>query len=200
VSLGADICHDELVVYASDADARKEATDYPISENQTARLREQCARKTAELEDDGVRGHTVRFSVTAWNQPPGLPDSIPRTGRISRGDVFDIGDRVRDGTLHAADLLAASFVWGWGTTGYGPRRYRDVCAAAGDQLESSLQHVLTEINKDPGTPDPSRATPTCTVGSTTRTGRHPGKSRGPGCMDSARRSSPSFCTSPHPMH
>jgi hypothetical protein len=51
-------------------------------------------------------------------------------------------------------LLAATFVWGWGTTGYGPGRYRAICAAAGDRLEPSLQRVLAEIHQDPGSPEP----------------------------------------------
>lgn len=143
-----------MVAYESDEQARQEAAAQLVSEDEVGRLHEQCRRKAAELGNDGVRGHTVNFSVTAWDEPPGLPGSVPRTGRISRGDVLDIGERVRDRTLCATDLLAASFVWGWGTTGYGPRRYRDIRVAAGDRLESSLQRVLAEINNDPGSPDP----------------------------------------------
>ena len=148
-----EVCHDGVVAYEGDEQAREEAAAHLVSEDEAERLREQCARKAAELGESGVRGHTVSFSVTAWDEQHGLPDGIPRTGRISRGDVLDIGERVRAAMLRATDLLAASFVWGWGTTGYGPRRYRDICAAAGDRLESSLQRVLAEINKDPGSPD-----------------------------------------------
>jgi Putative 8-oxoguanine DNA glycosylase OGG-like protein len=101
-----------------------------------------------------VRGHAVSFSAAAWDDPPGLPASVPRTGRIARGDVLDIGELVRDGKLGTTDLFAASFVWGWGSTGFGPRRYRDIVAAAGGRLEPSLQRALAVINKDPGSPDP----------------------------------------------
>jgi hypothetical protein len=142
------------VAYEFDEQARQEAAAHAANFDEVARLREQRTRKAAELGDDGVRGHAVSFSVTAWDEPPGLPDSVPRTGRISRGDVLHIGGRVRAGTLPAADLLAASFVWGWGTTGYGPRRYRGIRAAAGDRLESSLQRVLAEIHKGPGPSEP----------------------------------------------
>ena len=148
------MCHDDVVSYESDEQAQQEAAAHPVSEEEAGRLREQCARKAAELGDDGVRGHTVSFSVTAWGEPPGLPDSVPRAGRISRGDVLNIDQRLRAGTLPATDLLAASFVWGWGTTGYGPRRLRDISAAVGERLEPSLQRVLAEINQDPGSPDP----------------------------------------------
>jgi len=101
------------VTYEWDEQARKEAADYPVSEPDADVLRDQCTRKTAELGHHGVRGHTVSFSVTAWDEPPGLPTGVPRTGRISRGDVLDIGHQVRSRTLPAADLLAASFIWGW---------------------------------------------------------------------------------------
>jgi hypothetical protein len=170
-----------------------------VSEDEAARRRGQCARKAAEPGSDGVLGHRVRFSVTGWNEPSGLSASVPRTGWISRGDVLDIGERVRAGTLHAVDLFAACFVWVWDATGYGPRRYRDIRAAAGTRLEPSLHRVLAAIYKDRCSPDPpSRATPTCTAAATMRTGQRPDRSRGPGCMGSARRSSPSSCTSPRP--
>ena len=43
---------------------------------------------------------------------------------------------------------------GLGTTGYGPRRLRGICAAGGDRLEPSLQRVLEAVNQDPASPDP----------------------------------------------
>jgi hypothetical protein len=149
-----NVCHDGAMPYEFDEQARQEAADHPGSEAEAARLRDQCVRKAAELGEDGVRGDTIGFSLAAWDEPPGLPGSIPKTGRISRGDVLDIGERVRAGTFPAADLFAASFVWGWGTTGFGPSRFRDIHAAAGDRLEPSLQRVLVEINKLAGSPDP----------------------------------------------
>lgn len=149
-----EVCHDGAVAYEYDEDARREADNHPASEHEVERLREQCARKAAVLGDGGIRGHTISFSVTSWDEPPGLPPSVPRTGHISRGDVLDIGARVRAGTLPAADLLVASFIWGWGTTGYGPTRLLAIRTAAGDRLESSLQQVLAEINNNHGSPDP----------------------------------------------
>jgi hypothetical protein len=142
------------MTYASDEQARREAAAHPASEDESGRLREQCRRMSAELTDRSVRSHVVSFSLPAWDQPPGLPSSIPRNGRISRGDVLDIGQQVRAGTLCATDLFVASFVWGWGTTGYGPRRCRDIRAAAGNRLEPSLQRALGEINKSLNSPDP----------------------------------------------
>jgi hypothetical protein len=142
------------VTYEWGAQARKEAAEHPVSGADADILRGECSRKAADLGPDGVRSHTVRFPVTAWDEPPGLPDGVPRTGHISRGDVLDIGQQVRARARTATDLLAASFIWGWGTAGYGPRRLRDIRAAAGDRLEPSLQSALDAAGKDPASPDP----------------------------------------------
>jgi hypothetical protein len=142
------------VTYEWDEQAAGKAADYPVGAPDIEVLRRQCSRKAADLGPDGVRSHTVCFPATPWDEPPGLPDGIPRTGRISRGDVLDIGQQVRARARPATDLLVATFIWGWGTAGYGPRRLRDIRAAAGNRLESSLQRALDEVNTDPASPDP----------------------------------------------
>jgi hypothetical protein len=72
---------------------------------------------------------------------------------ICRGEVMDVGRRVREGTRPATDLLLASFVWGSGAVGYGPHRLREIVDAAGDSLESALQHVRNALFAD-SPPDP----------------------------------------------
>ena len=148
------VCDDGRVSYEWDEHAHKEAAEHPVSGADAEVLRGECARKAADLGPDGVRTHTVRFPVAAWDELPGLPDGVPRTGRISRGDVMDIGQQVRARARPATDLLAASFIWGWGTVGYGPRRIHDIRAAAGDRLEPTLQNALDAAGKDPASPDP----------------------------------------------
>lgn len=148
------VCNDGDVTCERDEQACKEAADYPISMPDADMLRGQCSQKAADLGPDGVRGHTVSFPVTTWDESSGLPDGIRRTGLISRGDVLDIGQQVRARALPAADLLAASFIWGWGNAGYGPRRLHNIRAAAGDRLEPSLRRALDAVNKDPASPDP----------------------------------------------
>jgi hypothetical protein len=140
-------CHD-------DEEARQEAAAHRISDDEVARLSGLSMRKSRELGTAGVRGHSVEFSVIAWHGLPGLPDSILNTGRISRGDVLDIGEQVRAEKLSPVVLLATSFAWGYGMTGYGPRRYRDIIDAAGPRLEPSLRQVLEAALRDPRSPDP----------------------------------------------
>jgi hypothetical protein len=142
------------VTYEWGEQARKEAAAYPVSAPDADMLCGQCSRRAADLGPEGVRSHRVRFPVAAWEEPPGLPEGIPRTGCISRGDVLDIGQQVHARARPAADLLAASFIWGWGNAGYGPRRLRDIRTAAGNRLELSLQRVLDAVDKDPASPDP----------------------------------------------
>ncbi len=141
------------MTYEWDDQARKEAAQHPVSGADGDMLRGECSRKAADLGPDGVRGHKVGFTVAAWDEPPGLPDGVPRTGCISRGDVLDIGPQVRTRARTATDLLTASFIWGWGTAGYGQRRLRDIRAAAGDRLEPSLETALDAAAKDPASPD-----------------------------------------------
>lgn len=148
------VCEDDDETYEWDEQASKEAADYPVGAPDTAVLGRRCFKKAAELGPGCVRGQTVCFPVTAWGEPSGLPDGVPRTGCISRGDVLDIWQQVRARARPAADLLVASFIWGWGTVGYGPRRLRDIRAAAGNQLEPSLQRALDAVNMDPDPPHP----------------------------------------------
>jgi hypothetical protein len=142
------------VPYEDDERARQEAAAHPVSDDKAARLRDLCMRKFRELGDHGLRGHTVEFPVTAWHCLPSLPEAILDRGRVSRGDILSIGEQVRTGQLSPVVLLAASFAWGSGLTGYGPRRYRDIIDAAGPRLEPSLQQALEAIYQDPGSPDP----------------------------------------------
>jgi len=142
------------MAYEFDHDARKEAGRYLVSADLTDQLRKQCEVKSAELGPMGIRGQAIRFSFDSWNQPPGLPESIPRTGPISRGQVLDIGQRVRETRSAATELLVASFVWGWGPKGYGPHRLGKIRAAAGERLESSLQCAIAAANPESGPPDP----------------------------------------------
>ena len=59
------------------------AAAHAVSGHDVDALRDLCARKAGGLGQGGVRGHAVGFSVTAWDEPPGLPDWVSRTGRIT---------------------------------------------------------------------------------------------------------------------
>ena len=181
-------CHDE-------EDARREAAEHEIGSDEAARLSGLCMRKFKELGNAGVRGHSVEFPVTAWHSLPGMPDSILSRGRISRGDVLDIGEQARAEKLSPVVLLATSFAWGYGMTGYGPRRYRDIIDAAGSRLEPALRQALRATVRDPRSPTPSQGMPSYTEDAILISGHKQACSRGPGCTGSARPSSPSFSTS-----
>jgi hypothetical protein len=127
-----------VMPYQHDEQARQDADAYRISNEDGEQLRILCMEKIRALGDGGLRGHPAHFRATAWHDLPGLPDPILSRGRNTRGDVLDIGERVRAEGLSHVVLLAASFAWGTGMTGYGPRRYREIVDAAGARLELSL--------------------------------------------------------------
>jgi hypothetical protein len=142
------------MTYEWDEMASKEAASWPVSAADAVMLHDLCSAKAAGLGTGGVRGHTVSFPVPAWEESVGLPDGVPRTGCVSRGDVADIGRQVRAQERPASDLLTASFIWGWGNAGYGPRRLRDIRDAAGNRLEPCLQRALDSANPGPASSDP----------------------------------------------
>lgn len=143
------------MTYQHDDEARREASGQQVAAGELARLRELCTRKARQLEPEGVRGHCVRFSPDAWGTDADfLPAAVRAKEKISRGDVFDIATQVVACNQRAADLLTASFIWGMGLTGYGPRRYRVIRAAAQDRLEPALRGVREAITNDSRHPDP----------------------------------------------
>ena len=141
------------MTYGFDGKAHDEAADNPAAAETIARLQHLCQAKADALGPARVRAHTVTYIPAAWGEV-GLSDGAGKTGQISRGDLLDIGRKVREGISPATELFLASFVWGWGTTGYGPSRLRGVLGAAGESLETSLQRALAAASEEPGQPDP----------------------------------------------
>lgn len=78
------VCDVGSVTYEWDDQACKEAAEYQVSGADADILRGECSRKAADLSPDGVRSHTVRYPVTAWDEPPGPPDGVPRYGRLAK--------------------------------------------------------------------------------------------------------------------
>jgi hypothetical protein len=145
---------DDAMTYEFDEDARNAAAKYPVTVDAIGWLGRLCRTKAKELSPAGVRGHTTAFVPATWENAVSLPNSLRRSGKISRGDALDIAERVRDGELSATELFVGSFVWGWGTTGYGPSRLRAIVDSAGDRLEPSLQRALAAALSESDAPDP----------------------------------------------
>lgn len=87
---------------------------------------------------------------------------------------------------------------GWGAAGYGPRRLRDIRAAAGERLEPSLRRALDAVERILPHQISSPDTHVFTAAMTIRTGPRPTRGRGAGCTGSGRRFSRSSCTSARP--
>jgi hypothetical protein len=139
--------HRAVMPYEFVDEARTEAGKHAPDESTLAKLADRVGAAAAA---GGVRDHRVRFVPTAWGAAvmDRLPAHTVADAMISRSDVFDIADQVREGSRPAADLFTASFVWGTGTTGHGPERHRMIVAAAGNQLEPALQTALEAGRQD----------------------------------------------------
>ena len=189
------------MTYEFDEDARNAAAKYLATADVVEQLGRLCRSKAKKLDPAGVRGHTITVVPATWEKAVRLPDSVPLSGKISRGDVLDIGKRVREGTLPATDLLIASFVWGWGPIGYGPIRLRAILEAAGDRLEPSLQRALAPACSE-SAPDPIAGYAQLYGGYLSNESDRRGAAgarRGPGCGDLGQRSLQSSCTSLFPV-
>ncbi|TXI54392.1 hypothetical protein [Mycolicibacterium mageritense] len=129
------------MAYEFDNQARDEAAHYTLSDDKLVELRAQVKAKLAGLGPDGVRAHRVSYKPDRW---AGLIPA-PLTGAtvISRGDVFDLA---AGGDLTA--VLAASFLWGSGKTGYGPHRLRDIVDSTDGRLSEMLAAAVDAASED----------------------------------------------------
>jgi hypothetical protein len=92
--------------------------------------------------------HTVNARLSTWAEACGAhwPEQLPREGEtISRGQVFDVAATARQnqGWL---PLLAAAYTWGYGTTGYGGRRFAQIAAREG--VEDTLAQAVAALDAD----------------------------------------------------
>jgi len=85
-----------------------------------------------------------RHVLTEWN--------LPRP--ISRRDVFDIVDQIRTTSDAERDRVAekafvAIMVWGYGTTGYGPHRVKEMRASRQEGLGSYMVNITEAASDGP---------------------------------------------------
>lgn len=130
------------MVYGDDTQAREEAAQYALSAPALDELGGQAAAKSEQLGPGGCRNHTIRIDAASWHGL--LPDELAGRDNISRGDVFDMAAHPRNLT----SVFAASFIWGTGRIGYGPRRLSDIIEGAGGNLESSLAAAKAAADTD----------------------------------------------------
>ncbi len=136
--------------YTYAVEAQAQARNYALTPEGINDLRAKAATATFNPDGTGVRAHAISFSATMWGSLiDTLPQHIAERQRISRGDVFDIAAEVKTGSRPAKDVLAASYLWGTGTTGHGAARYQKIVESAGPRLEPSLHAALEAADGDP---------------------------------------------------
>jgi hypothetical protein len=77
-------------VYEDDHQARAEASDYALSQEQLAQLRPLVDGKRAALGAEGVRGHPVQYNPAGWDGL--IPGILAERSTVSRGNVFDLAE------------------------------------------------------------------------------------------------------------
>ena len=138
------------MTYEFNRKASQEAEARALDNEKLVRVRSQVQAMVGEMAPDGVRGHKIGFHRQAWG---GLEDvltsEILERQEITRGEVFAIAEEVRSGARPPTHLLAASFLWGSGTTGYGAARWNKIIEAGEEQIEGALTRGLAEAQEDP---------------------------------------------------
>ncbi|MDH6199091.1 hypothetical protein M2272_005758 [Mycobacterium frederiksbergense] len=130
------------MTYIHDDQARQEAADHPLANHHLQEIRGLIAAKRNELGEGGVRAHRVGYNPASWAGL--LPDRLTENDCVSRGDVFAIAE-----TGDLADVFTASYVWGTGRIGYGPRRYRDIVESTAGQLDLMLARAAEASSEHP---------------------------------------------------
>lgn len=131
--------------FLDDETAAREAASSPVRSFADGELVRRCR---AVLDSEGgVRGHRIKFSPTAWQSVLGEIPTLAGRSSITRSDVFDIAQHVKQGRS-PRDLFTASYIWGWGTAGFARHRYDRIVIAAGDDLVPSLEQALTATQDD----------------------------------------------------
>ncbi len=128
--------------YIHDDQARQEAADYPLAKHRLQEIRGLIGAKRNELGEGGVRAHSVSYNPASWTGL--LPDRLAGNDRVSRGDVFAMAE-----TGGLTDVFTASYVWGTGRIGYGPRRYRDIVESSAGQLDLMLSRAVEASSENP---------------------------------------------------
>lgn len=136
-------------MYEHDDEAHDEAASHPISSDHLLELAAQVQAKRNQLGVGGVRAHRITYDRDQWS---GVlhPSLSNEPGVITRGDVFTLAEKWRR-TGRSADLIdifTACYVWGMGTSGYGPHRLQKIVDTAADGLEEMLQRAATAASTD----------------------------------------------------
>ncbi|MFV8242623.1 hypothetical protein [Mycolicibacterium peregrinum] len=129
------------MTYVHDDQACQEAAEYPLADHHVEKLRGLVTAKRDELGEGGVRAHRVAYNPGSWAGL--LPDRLAENDRVSRGDVFDMAE-----TGNLTDVFTASYVWGTGRIGYGPRRYRDIVESTAGRLGLLLSRAAEAASED----------------------------------------------------
>lgn len=90
--------------------------------------------------------HVVRLGSNWLKSPELLPVGLRASDSISRQDMFDLSVECHEGRSSWTDLMAGSYAWGTGTTGYGVSRWLRIVRESRDGvLEQQLGEAVVSL-------------------------------------------------------
>ncbi len=112
------------VSYQHDEQAVEEAAQFALPGDKVDEVSAWLSTAQSDLGAEGVLGHRIHYDPQKWEGL--LPALLLGRDSISRGEVFAmaaVGD--------LGNVFTASYIWGVGRVGYGPRRLRDIIDSTG---------------------------------------------------------------------
>jgi hypothetical protein len=103
------------------------AAEYALTSAGRRYLERAVEQAQRQLPPGGLMAHGGRVLLDRWSLDGDVPPQVVVNGRISRGDVFEIGQEppTADATWR---LFLATYLWGQGDTNYGPSRFGKILA------------------------------------------------------------------------
>ena len=117
--------------------------DIPHAEGRE-QIKRALDRARGKLADVDIQAHDVPFHPDKWElDATALPQQALDSGRISRGDGFAVAARPADAKANW-QLFCTSFVFGYGTYGFGPARLERILKRT---QPAGLYEVIAEARR-----------------------------------------------------
>ena len=127
--------------YQHDEQAVEEAAQFALPGDKVDEVSAWLSTAQSDLGAEGVLGHRIHYDPQKWEGL--LPALLLGRDSISRGEAFAmaaVGD--------LGNVFTASYIWGVGRVGYGPRRLRDIIDSTGGQLDETLRRAADAAAQD----------------------------------------------------
>lgn len=118
-----------------------------LTDIQTERLAAWHTRATRGPFGGNPDRHSIEVDADRWSRLPYWSGRLPYSGivKLSRGDLSDVAYECSNSGSWLS-LLTASFAWGSGRNGYGPRRLADILEeTSAREIGAALTHAVGHL-------------------------------------------------------